>query len=102
MTVATVVGLAAGRLSPVAPGPDKYPDETAVLAVCRATVREVQPFTMAVFVLSADVPDRFMRLLHDAVGAAVRLTVVTAAGQAIDEERRVDSQVGGAGRETRA
>lgn len=46
---------------------------SAVLDLCRATVRDVQPFVLVVYALS-DEPDESLRLIHDTVGATVLLT----------------------------
>lgn len=46
---------------------------SAVLDLCRATVRDVQPFVLVVYALS-DEPDACLRLVHDTVGTAVMLT----------------------------
>lgn len=65
----------ATRLSP--PGADeldKYPNILEAIGVFRATVKDVYPFWLVVFMFAATVPDGFMRLLHDGLGTAVMLS----------------------------
>lgn len=66
---------------------------SAVLDLCRATVRDVQPFVLIVYALS-DEPDECLRLVHDTVGAAVLLTDGSAAIRAgATADVRPDQQV---------
>lgn len=72
ITAAAVVGLAIGRLSPVAVV-QKYQNELQILNVCRSTVMDVHPLVLVVFAF-ADAPDGFLKRLHDTVGSAILLS----------------------------
>ncbi|VVC39541.1 Hypothetical protein CINCED_3A012314 [Cinara cedri] len=83
---AALVGQSITRLSPdIIVEPDKYPNVLETINIFRTTVEDVYPFWLVVFVFTATIPDRFMKLLHGTLGTSVLLTNGT--------YERLDSQV---------
>lgn len=85
---AVIIGFTAARLLPVADDRPEWTgwNESAVMELCRVTVRDEQPFVIIVFTLSAAAPDVLLQHVHSAVGAAVLLTNGTAADVRPDDQ----------------